>query len=67
MLTEKGDSTFKLLGTLVVYVDDFLLQAEAGPIRDSALAALGQISTLDMRQRADSHEGFSPSRSLASR
>ena len=41
LLTQKGDPSNKLLGILIVYVDDFLLQTEAGPVRDAFLAALG--------------------------
>ena len=47
LLTQKGDASNKLLGTLIVYVDDFLLQTEAGPMRDAFLAALGKVWTLD--------------------
>ena len=36
--TENGNKT--LYGILVVYVDDLLLQAKAGPIRDSLLATI---------------------------
>ena len=35
-----------VLGVLVVYVDDFLLQTEEGKMRDSLLAELKKIWTL---------------------
>jgi len=47
LLTQKGDASNKLLGIQVVYVDDFLLQTEAGPMRDAFLSALGKVWTLD--------------------
>jgi hypothetical protein len=50
LLSQKGDNTNRLLGILVVYVDDFLLQAAAGPVRDAFLAALGQVWILDKEQ-----------------
>ena len=50
LLTQKHDPTNKLLGILVVYVDDFLLQTQGGLMRDSFLAALGKVWTLDKEQ-----------------
>ena len=50
MLTEKDDPSMKLLGIMVVYVDDFLLQTEEGPMRDAFLGALGKFWTLDKEQ-----------------
>ncbi len=46
MLREDHPGRNTLLGVLVVYVDDFLLQAKLGAMRDSFLAALGVIWTL---------------------
>ena len=40
-LQEDIPGTGKILGLLVVYVDDFMLQAPQGSLRDSFLAALG--------------------------
>ena len=40
----------EILGILVVYVDDFLLQADLGPIRDGLLEGLGKIWKLDKEQ-----------------
>ena len=47
LMTQKGDASNKLLGIMVVYVDDFLLQTDAGPMRDAFLAALAKVWTLD--------------------
>ena len=52
LLTKKGDSD-TLLGILVVYVDDFLLQTAAGPCRDAFLGALGKVWKLDKERTLD--------------
>ena len=50
LITEKGDASKKSLCSMVVYVDDFLLQTEEGPVRDGFLAALGKVWTLDKEE-----------------
>ena len=45
ILSEKGSK--KLLGTMIVFVHDFLLQTELGPMRDAFLGAIGEVWTLD--------------------
>ncbi|MEC9354534.1 MAG: reverse transcriptase domain-containing protein, partial [Candidatus Thermoplasmatota archaeon] len=46
MLREDHPDRNTLLGLLIVYVDDFLLQTQLGALRDSFLAALGAVWTL---------------------
>ena len=46
MLMEDGNTNSKLLGLMIVYVDDFLLQAKDGPIRSALLAKLGTVWTM---------------------
>ena len=45
ILSEKAST--KLLGTMIVYVDDFLLQTELGPMRDAFLGAIGEVWILE--------------------
>ena len=45
-LREDHPTRRTILGLLVVYVDDFLLQVKCGSMRDAFLAAVGQIWTL---------------------
>ena len=46
MIRETDPAKNTLLGVLVVYVDDFLLQTQLGPLRDLFLEAVGRIWTL---------------------
>ena len=48
ILSEKGSKN--LLGILVVYVDDFLLQTKEGQMRDAFLGALSKVWTLDKEE-----------------
>ena len=43
LLREDHPDRNTLLGVLIVYVDDFLLQVKGGPMRDAFLGALGAL------------------------
>ena len=58
MITKKGDSSNTVHGILVVYVDDFLLQSEAGPVRDGFLSALSAVWTLDKESTLEPGKPF---------
>ena len=46
MIKRDDEKNNEILGIMIVYVDDFLLQAPTGPIRDTFLKSLSVLWTL---------------------